>query len=769
MPAPNDRADAAAPQRVEPWLSVAASLGFDAIAWQAAPGDGLAANAAGLLALLPPPIADDVARVSATLHALLAGLTPRAEVTYMATDYRTREAVVALDGPSQAPLQATGLVRDVHDRSSADARRTSWLTTLVDQLPEAVVAWVDGREVERNRRARVLLGSPGSSPDLVGLLAQLHPVDREAVTLHLAQAKAAADPPAVVARLAGGPPERWVELSSSALQTPEGPAILSVIRDVTERRRLELESAAQNRMATVGTLAAGVAHEINNPLCFMQLNLEMLRDDLPAVLDQLTQSDAAAREQARSDLASRLDEVLTGAGRVRAVVSDLKVFSHTRNTEPGVVDVVEAVRLAINLGRHQLRHRAEIELCAAGPVFVMGSLGKLSQVFLNLLANAAQAISDGGVSDGRVRVEVLEHDDDTVEVLVADNGPGLDAAVGDRVFDPFYTSKAVGDGTGLGLSISLSIVQGLGGTLGFDPPDGQGARARVRLPRADGVAARGPTPGDPEGAAVAHPPQQRLPRLRRSILVADDEELLRKALERRLSRDFDVRSVPDGVHVVELLEAGASPDALLLDVMMPRLDGPGVLHWIERNRPALRDRVVFMTGGAVTSSARSFLADTPNLTFGKPLQVEAMVAQLHMLLDAPPPPISLRDAAEERAAAARGAPADTPDGGPDRRSAPRGPAPDLRASLEVGATSHVVDVLDLSTSGLRVSGGVHDELDLLSLPLTLHLVHAGTQERVALPVRYVRSRADGEHRELGFAVRPNGQGATDVLQRWVAA
>jgi signal transduction histidine kinase len=596
----------------------------------------------------------------------------------MATDHRYREALVALgEAPTDGAPTAHALVRDVHERvtsAASAARRSTWLSTLVDQLPEAVVAWVGGREVQRNRRAVALLGAPDGAADLVDLLAALHPTDREAVTLHLSQAGREADPPPVVARLTVGPPGRWIELSSSALQTPDGPAILSVIRDVTDRRRLELESAAQNRMATVGTLAAGVAHEINNPLCFMQLNLEMLRDDLPNVLDQLAQADdAAAREQARSDLEARLEDVLTGAGRVRAVVSDLKVFSHTQSPESGVVDVVEAVRLAINLGRHQLRHRAEIELCAAGPVPVVGSLGKLSQVFLNLMVNAAQAISDAGVSDGRVRVHVVE-EDDMVEVRVVDNGPGLEAGVGDRVFDPFFTSKPVGDGTGLGLSISLSIVQALGGTIAFDAPDGGGACARVRLPRAAEAA------DSPDISEAAEPLPARAPSLRRSILVADDEALLRKALERRLARDFDVRCVPDGARVVELLEAGATPDALLLDVMMPRLDRPGVLRWIERNRPTLRDRVVFMTGGAVTADARSFLADTPNLTFGKPLEVEAMVTQLHML----------------------------------------------------------------------------------------HLVHVGTRERVAVPVRYVRSRAEGEHRELGLEVRSDGA-AADALGRWAAA
>ena len=346
MPAP---AAAAAVRSADPWLAMVDALGFEAVTWRAAREDGLAAQVQGLLDRLPPPVPDDAARVSAVLHALFAGLTPRAEVTYMATDDRHREALVALGGaPTDGALTAHALVRDVHDRVTAAAsatQRSAWLTTLVDQLPEAVVAWVGGREVQRNRRAVALLGAPDGAPDVVGLLAALHPTDREAVTLHLSRAGRAADPPAVVARLAGGPPARWIELSSSALQTPDGPAILSVIRDVTDRRRLELESAAQNRMATVGTLAAGVAHEINNPLCFMQLNLEMLRDDLPAVLDQLTQADDDdAREKARSDLEARLEDVLTGAGRVQAVVSDLKVFSHTLSPETGVVDVVEAVR-----------------------------------------------------------------------------------------------------------------------------------------------------------------------------------------------------------------------------------------------------------------------------------------------------------------------------------------------------------------------------------------------------------------------------------------
>ena len=275
--------------------------------------------------------------------------------------------------------------------------------------------------------------------------------------------------------------------------------LVTILERIDERKRLEttlMQERAKlvhaGRLATVGTLAAGVAHEINNPNTMIRGNLqtfERLWERVEATLQCL-----CAEENEDSDLAIFIDEMpglvssmLAGTERIARIVNQVKLFSRNDDgTPPEQVDLSACLDEAIGLTEASL-HGVRVEkVYAEGDV--LGVAQELTQVFVNLLHNAAQAV--GNQPDGRVVIEMAVDKSGWVDVSVADNGPGIPERMHDKVFDPFFTTKAPGQGTGLGLSICHSIVSEHGGHIGFDREVQDGARFWVRLPSAVATIAR---------------------------------------------------------------------------------------------------------------------------------------------------------------------------------------------------------------------------------------------------------------------------------------
>ena len=242
-----------------------------------------------------------------------------------------------------------------------------------------------------------------------------------------------------------------------------------VAQDITQQQELKRRLAVSERMASVGTLAAGVAHEINNPLSFIKSNLSYVRDYIEH------------GEGEAEDILSALDDASTGAERVRKIVLALKGFSRVEESGPlSDIDVRSAVDQALTIAVSQLRNRAKLVVDLDHLPRVRGDEGRLSQVFLNLLVNAAQAIPEGSPTKHEVRVtsRVL---DGQVEVAVTDTGCGMSEQVRRRLFDPFFTTKPVGVGTGLGLYICHNIIAGMRGEMSVESTEGKGSTFRVRL------------------------------------------------------------------------------------------------------------------------------------------------------------------------------------------------------------------------------------------------------------------------------------------------
>jgi signal transduction histidine kinase len=271
-----------------------------------------------------------------------------------------------------------------------------------------------------------------------------------------------------------------VALSTSLLRDRRGMLIgvVLVIRDLREVVGLRTRLLTSARLAAVGQLAAGIAHEINNPLAYIGANLRALREQWLALA---ASSREAGEKPALDDLleegVAMLEESLEGVDRTAAIVRDVRVFSHGGSEAKERLAPNELVERALRVAEPHVRRRAHVERVYEDVPPVVGSRRELEQVLLNLIINAAQAIE----GKGTLRVATSRCGEE-VEISVTDTGCGIPAEAMERIFDPFFTTKPVGEGTGLGLSISHEIVRRHGGRILVDSVVGRGTEVRVRLP-----------------------------------------------------------------------------------------------------------------------------------------------------------------------------------------------------------------------------------------------------------------------------------------------
>lgn len=295
----------------------------------------------------------------------------------------------------------------------------------------------------------------------------------------------------LAARMAGRPGEpfevRLVRrtgelLPARALVVPTTleaePASLLLFREHAERRRMDKQLEFTDRMASIGTLAAGIAHEINSPLTYVIGNLDMLAEHIAAHRAQLP-ADAGRQ------LAELLAEAQEGALRMKSIIRELRQFARDPdNQRVADVDVRTVIESVGRMAMHELRHRARFVTELGDIPRVRANPGHLNQIFLNLIVNAAQAIEPGNVDGNQVRVTTGLDASGRVLVEVSDSGCGIPLDALERIFDPFYTTKDPGLGTGLGLSICHGLVSAMGGEITVDSIVGQGTTFRVMLPPA---------------------------------------------------------------------------------------------------------------------------------------------------------------------------------------------------------------------------------------------------------------------------------------------
>ncbi len=373
--------------------------------------------------------------------------------------------------------------------------------------------------------------------------------------------------------------------------------MLAYCRDVTDRARLRAQLAHADRLASLGTMAAGVAHEINNPLAFMGLATDALG------------SRVGPKE------AALVGELRAGVDRIAAIVRDLRFFGRDDEEPAGPVDLAAAIDAAERLVQHEVRPRGVLLKEYRELPAVVGVARRLEQVFVNLFLNAAHAIGDR--VDGRIVVTARVGDEGVV-VSVADNGGGIPKEILDSIFEPFFTTRSGAGGTGLGLSICRDIVVRAGGRLQAESIVGEGTTMEVTLARATGEPAAADGPAAP-------PPSDRRATLRRRILVVDDETSIVRLLARALASTASVVGETVPGRALELILGNPGFDAIVCDVMMPGMTGIDLHERVARDRPDLAGRFVFISGGAHTPRAREQLQLMPNPRLDKPFRITELV------------------------------------------------------------------------------------------------------------------------------------------------
>ena len=372
-----------------------------------------------------------------------------------------------------------------------------------------------------------------------------------------------------------------------------------------ERARMHEQLQMSDRMASVGILAAGVAHEINNPLAVVIANLDLALEDLDA---RSTEQDFLA------SLREELSDARHAADRVRRIVRDLRVFSRNEDEPPGPVDVHTVLESTLRMASNEIRHRATVVRDFEVVPPVIASEGRLGQVFLNLIVNAAQALPDGQADKHEIKISTRVRGD-RVAIAISDTGPGLPAAVLQRLFTPFVTTKPAGIGTGLGLSICHRIVTGLGGDITSESRS-SGTTFEILLRAAHealGVESR---------PAVAPTRSCRVGR----ILTIDDEPMITRAVQRVIGAEHDVVSASSGEQALAMFREGARFDVILCDLMMPAVTGMDVYAELRRIAPEQADAMVFLTGGAFTAGAQHFLDTIANVRLEKPFESASLKA-----------------------------------------------------------------------------------------------------------------------------------------------
>jgi PAS domain S-box-containing protein len=489
---------------------------------------------------------------------------------------------------------------------------------LVEMCSELVVLHRDGLVLHVNAAVVRALGVRGCD-ELAGtpLIELFHVEDHPAVRARLVSSAANATQETFGLRWRrkdGG--YRTTEAVAAPVDFDGIEAMLFVARDITERVEFQHQLLQRNRMAALGTLSAGVAHEINNPLTYLLVNLDHVLRRLrvaSASDDPVAELAAADGSGSLATLVQSLQQAVEGANRVRQIVRDLHTFSQGGVEQRGTTDVRGIVESAVQMAWHEIRHRARLVKTLAEVPRVEANEARLGQVFLNLLVNAAQAIPEGQADRHEIRVVTRTDERGNAVVEVSDTGTGIAPDDLPRIFDPFFTTKGEA-GTGLGLAISHGTIKGLGGEILVKSAPGRGTTFCVLVPPAKPLRSAN-APMSVRDARTQH---------RSRLLVIDDERLVGDAIARTLSEDNDVEVVTDAKQALMRIAEGTRYDVVLCDLMMPVMTGMDFFAEVVRTAPKLARRIVFMTGGAFTTRGRAFLESVVNPCLEKPLDVSKL-------------------------------------------------------------------------------------------------------------------------------------------------
>ncbi len=381
------------------------------------------------------------------------------------------------------------------------------------------------------------------------------------------------------------------EISSSIIEIEGKTTILGVFRDISDRvqaekdiRERDAQIQLSSHLSSIGTLAAGVAHEINNPLTYVVGNLELLNDRIPENLG------------ADNAIQNLINGALTGATYIREIVGDLKAISDRNEYEP-TSDPSEVIRIASRMVMAELKHRATLELNLANNLRVPLSSARMSQVILNILSNSARAFSSSDPSENIVKLTTYAVDG-FARIDIEDNGSGISEDDLKRIWDPFFTRNRKKGGTGLGLSITRRILTDVGGSTEIQSALGAGTLVRIGIPLVTAHAQL-------ERVCVPQEPEHPLPEGKPRLLVVDDNALVLGLVTKILQVNFTVTTFLDARDALRQVEQGAVYDLVLSDIMMPGMTGKD--FYLELCKLGdYAPKFLVMTAGSVTKEEQEF-------------------------------------------------------------------------------------------------------------------------------------------------------------------
>ena len=402
----------------------------------------------------------------------------------------------------------------------------------------------------------------------------------------------------------------WVELTAHAEASPDGIRIDALVRDVSERKKLDDETRdiyhqllQAEKMAALGQTVSGVAHELNNPLATILTWAERL--------SQKTTLEPAVKRG--------LEVILSESERAARIVRNLLTFARKRQTTRAMIDVNVVVRetLALRAYEQRVTNIAVIDALAAGLPSAFADAHQVQQVLLNLIINAEQAMLS---ANGRGNLVVRTWHDAERECIILeinDDGPGIAQEVQAKIFDPFFTTKEVGKGTGLGLTVAYAIINEHGGRIRIESSLSVGASFFVELPVSGERLP--PTPTTRPFKAAGPPPEHA------SVLVVDDEAALAAAVCAALQdAGYSVEQASDGEQALLRVQARAF-DLVICDLKMPRVDGKAFYAMLTAAHPAMASRVIFVTGDVAGTDAETFLEESGCRWLAKPFRLADLV------------------------------------------------------------------------------------------------------------------------------------------------
>jgi PAS domain S-box-containing protein len=398
-------------------------------------------------------------------------------------------------------------------------------------------------------------------------------------------------------------------LTATSLTYRGKPASMGVLVDITEKKRLQERLVQSEKLASIGQLVSGVAHELNNPLAAIMGYAELL-----------SQSRAlSAKEQ---NTARRIFE---SSERCKRIIQNLLSFARQRGLTRVNTNISDVVEKAIDLREYDLKaHNIKVERnYDADHKSTVCDPQQLQSVFLNLINNACDAMHEKN-RKGVLRIGTLI-DVDAIVIDFTDDGPGVPTDIRDKIFDPFFTTKEVGKGTGLGLSISYGIIREHGGELFMDKTHNGGARFVIRLPIVQSVQ-------DSEASsdtASAFPLSMSKPK----ILVVDDETtILDLSVDILTDSGYEVDTAQTGAEAQGLIESKPY-DLVITDVRMPgALSGIDLYYWVKKTKPGIADKIIFMTGDIVADETQRFLRESRLPYLSKPFEISKYVGTIQKVL-----------------------------------------------------------------------------------------------------------------------------------------